>query len=89
MNLREIATQMHMGMPSEAPTAGKAAPTPQKSKGGALSHLKQAKKAHKAGDHKAAKSHAFGFIRALPKQHQPAPQAAPVAPASSPAPAGM
>lgn len=77
MNIREAMLQMGTGLPSEAPTTSPKKP----SSGSPGSHFRNAHKAAKSGDHKAAKAHAFKGIKALPRTAQPDadPTAAPVA----------
>lgn len=74
MNFRAMVGQMNMGMPGEAP-AGK---PEAKSSGSPLGHLKKAHAAHKSGDSKSAKGHAFNFIKSLGSK--PSGQANPKAP---------
>lgn len=87
MSFKNMVSQMQMGMPKEAPPKS-ASPAP--TQGSPSSHLKAAKKAHKAGDHKAAKNHAFAFVKSLGARppHARPTGPAPAAPMGAPTPAG-
>lgn len=62
MSFRSNILAMRTGMSAEP-----AQITTQPTTGNAGDHFKKAHAAHKAGDHKAAKAHAFKGIKALPR----------------------
>lgn len=75
LNLREMMSQMHMGMPS-GPSAAPA-PKPKADPGAAL---KAAHAAHSKGDHHGAKKHALQAVNALHRLSNAAPAAGPAGP---------